>query len=140
MIIGIISAIAIPNWLNATQRAKQKRTMEDIRTIAVACEAYAVDHEMYPDAKSIKELRPLIVPVYLQHFPEKDAWDRTFAYQAWARDGSQKGPTSYMIVSFGKDGVVDSEHYLKDVITTSFNNDIVYSDGSFWQYPEHSQP
>ena len=31
-IIGIIVAIAIPNLLNAIQRAKQKRTMGDMRT------------------------------------------------------------------------------------------------------------
>jgi general secretion pathway protein G len=137
---GIIAAIAIPNLLSAIQRSKQKRTMANIRTIATACEAYAVDHSMYPDATSIKELRPMLVPSYLKTLPEKDGWDRIYAYQSWKKDESQKGPTSYMIVSFGKDGVVDSEHYFKGVITTSFNNDIVYSDGIFWQYPEHSQP
>ena len=35
-IIGILAAIAIPNLLTAIQRSKQKRTMSDIRTIAVA--------------------------------------------------------------------------------------------------------
>ncbi|MEO6327242.1 MAG: prepilin-type N-terminal cleavage/methylation domain-containing protein, partial [Thermoanaerobaculia bacterium] len=43
-IIGIIVAIAIPNLLNAIQRAKQKRTMADMRSIGTAIEAYAIDH------------------------------------------------------------------------------------------------
>ena len=42
-IIGILAAIAIPNLLTAMQRAKQKRTMADIRTIATAWEARATD-------------------------------------------------------------------------------------------------
>src|SRR6476660_5345415 len=47
-IIGILAAIAIPNLLNAVQRGKQKRTMSDMRTMATAIEAYAVDNNVYP--------------------------------------------------------------------------------------------
>src|SRR5712692_19253 len=49
-IIGIIVAIAIPNLLNAIQRAKQKRTMADLRAIGTAAETYAVDFNRYPTA------------------------------------------------------------------------------------------
>ena len=34
--IGIIAAIAIPNLLNAIDRGKQKRTMADMKALAVA--------------------------------------------------------------------------------------------------------
>src|SRR5512132_3191933 len=47
-IIGILAAIAIPNLLNAVQRGKQKRSMSDMRTMATAIEAYAVDNNVYP--------------------------------------------------------------------------------------------
>src|SRR5450759_1932818 len=47
-IIGIIVAIAIPNLLHAIKRAKQKRTMADIRSIGTATEAYAIDNNRYP--------------------------------------------------------------------------------------------
>ena len=67
MIVGIIAAIAVPNFLNAVQRGKQKRTMADIRAIATACEAYGVDNEMYPDADSITKLKPFLVPAYYSH-------------------------------------------------------------------------
>src|ERR1700737_417601 len=49
-IIGILAAIAIPNLLNAVQRGKQKRTMSDMRALATAVEAYAVDNNVYPTA------------------------------------------------------------------------------------------
>ena len=49
-IIGILAAIAIPNLLNAVQRGKQKRTMSDMRALATAIEAYAVDNNTYPAA------------------------------------------------------------------------------------------
>src|SRR5215472_6010715 len=51
-IIGILAAIAIPNLLTAVQRGKQKRTMSDMRALATAIEAYAVDHSQYPVATS----------------------------------------------------------------------------------------
>src|SRR3984893_19583310 len=49
-IIGILAASAIPNMLNAVQRGKQKRTMSDMRALATAIEAYAVDNNSYPAA------------------------------------------------------------------------------------------
>src|SRR5436190_21986828 len=49
-IIGILAAIAIPNLLNAVQRGKQKRTMADMKALAVALEAYQVDNAVYPAA------------------------------------------------------------------------------------------
>ncbi len=45
---GIVSAIAIPNMLNAIDRARQKRTMADLRTVGIALEAYGIDNNHYP--------------------------------------------------------------------------------------------
>ena len=47
-IIGILVAIATPLLLEALQRAKQKRTMEDMRNISVGLECYMVDYTKYP--------------------------------------------------------------------------------------------
>src|SRR5260221_1313115 len=41
--IGILAAIAVPNLLTATQRAKQRRTMADIPTLSTCIEAYSSD-------------------------------------------------------------------------------------------------
>ena len=47
-IIGILAAIAVPNFLNAQTRAKIARVAADMRNIGVAFGAYAVDYNEYP--------------------------------------------------------------------------------------------
>jgi len=47
-IIGILAAIAVPNFLNAQIRAKVSRVFSDIRTIAQAHEMYNIDNNTYP--------------------------------------------------------------------------------------------
>jgi prepilin-type N-terminal cleavage/methylation domain-containing protein len=49
-IIGILAAIAIPNFLQAQTRAKVARVKADMHSIAVANESYAVDYTVHcPD-------------------------------------------------------------------------------------------
>jgi len=43
-IIGILAAIAIPNFLNAQVRAKISRALGDLRSINTAMELYAIDY------------------------------------------------------------------------------------------------
>jgi len=47
-IIAILAAIAVPNFLEAQVRSKVSRTKADMRTVATALEAYAVDENKYP--------------------------------------------------------------------------------------------
>jgi prepilin-type N-terminal cleavage/methylation domain-containing protein len=47
-IIAILAAIAVPNFLEAQVRSKVSRTQADMRSTAVAIEAYCVDHNVYP--------------------------------------------------------------------------------------------
>ena len=47
-IIGILAAIAVPNFLNAQERAKVSRAQADIRTIVSALEMYRIDNNNYP--------------------------------------------------------------------------------------------
>lgn len=51
-IIAILAAIAVPNFLEAQVRAKVSRVKSDMRSIATAIEAYCVDTNQYPAAKS----------------------------------------------------------------------------------------
>jgi len=46
-IIAILAAIAVPNFLEAQVRSKVSRTHADMRSIAVALEAYHVDNNDY---------------------------------------------------------------------------------------------
>ena len=98
-IIGIIVAIAIPNLLNAIQRAKQKRTMGDMRSAGTAAEAYAVDFNHYPaaagytipsgvtfggDLRSNRGRPPASrsrwSPTYIRVLPLTDGWQSFFLY------------------------------------------------------------
>jgi prepilin-type N-terminal cleavage/methylation domain-containing protein len=47
-IIGILAAIAIPNFLQAQTRAKVARAKSDIRTLSLSLEQYAIDYNKYP--------------------------------------------------------------------------------------------
>jgi type II secretory pathway pseudopilin PulG len=46
-IIAILAAIAVPNFLEAQIRAKVSKAVAHMRTLAVACEAFRVDHNCY---------------------------------------------------------------------------------------------
>jgi type II secretion system protein G len=152
-IIGIIVAIAIPNLLNAIQRAKQKRTMGDMRTAGTAAEAYAVDFNHYPAAAaayvpptgltvppaatfgapgaSLVLLNGQVVPTYIRLLPLVDGWDSFFLYGTAATNFQD-----YVIYSRGKDGAFQAPLYGE---TTNFNQDIVFIDGQFVQYPAGAQ-
>jgi len=140
-VIGIVAAIAIPNLLNAIQRGKQKRTMADMRAIATACEMYAIDNAVYPDAKSMDDLARLVEPTYIKQLPRTDAWMNPMRYGAWIVSEDAKGPDAYVVVSGGKDGALEHENLqgYSGAPTTNFNADIAFSNGSFVQYPEGVQ-
>lgn len=143
-IIGIIVAIAIPNLLNAIQRAKQRRTMGDMRSIATAIESYATDYNSYPPpaAQSVPfgptsgtvgaKLGTYIAPTYIKVLPLTDGWN------SWLRYGTGNNGANYFVQSGGRDGkyedvTVDAGQ------TTDFNNDIIFTDGQFVRYPEGAQ-
>lgn len=47
-IIGILAAIAVPNFLNAQLRAKVARVRSDLRSLGLALESYRLDRSNYP--------------------------------------------------------------------------------------------
>ena len=155
-IIGILAAIAIPNLLTAMQRSKQKRTMADIRTLATAWEARATDVNKYNAAGTISaialctnsitsaQLSGALSPTYIKLMPAKDGWGnplRFYADQVW---GNVAPAQAYLIWSAAKDGATDGSAGWQGTAatggaTTNFDNDIIYGNGSFVQYPEGVQ-
>jgi general secretion pathway protein G len=141
-IIGILAAIAIPNLLNAVQRGKQKRTMSDMRALATAVEAYAVDNNVYPAATCNAGLFTTtgaqlttasftnLTPTYIAQPPKTDGWGNFMIY------GLGPGAQAYMIRSYGRDNAATT---INCGTTTNFNDDIVYSNGTFIQWPEGTQ-
>jgi len=138
-VAGIIAAIAIPNLLTAMQRSKQKRTMADMRSIATAVEAYAVDHNTYPPAgSSMDDVESLVTPTYIREMPKVDGWNQPFRYHCLAPE--EQRCVDYAFQSAGKDGVFEYLPYdLEPEATTRFECDIVYAGGQFVWYPEGAQ-
>ena len=138
-VIGILAAIAIPNFLTAMQRAKQKRSMADMRTAAVALEAYATDKNAYPDASTyLAELSSALTPTYTKTLPQVDGWGTALRYECWPKGACEH----YAIASAGADKVFEHEslqEYAADTKTSHFNADVVFSNGKFLQYPEGVQ-
>jgi general secretion pathway protein G len=141
-IIGILAAIAIPNLLNAVQRGKQKRSMSDMRALATAVEAYAVDNNQYPAAAcpagSYTAATTALTtasftnlsPTYIANAPRKDGWQRFYMY------GLSGDSQAYAIRCLGRDGNATA---FACGTTTNFNDDILYSNGTFLQWPEGTQ-
>ena len=144
-IIGILAAIAIPNLLTAMQRSKQKRTMADMRTIATAWEARATDVNRYNAAGvtvptsgvAIDDLNTFLAPTYVKTFPTKDGWGTAWGLGADQSWGATAPAQVYAIISYGKDSAAQSGY--SGGATTNFDCDIIYSNGTFIQYPEGVQ-
>lgn len=139
-IIGIIAAIAIPNLITALERARQKRTMASMRQIAMAWETRAVDEGGYAAAGlslcctnsfSTTQIRSILEPTFINPFPAIDGWNRPFVYHV-NNDG-----TSYLITSYGRDGAPETAPV--GGATTDIDCDILYSGGTYVQYPEGAQ-
>ncbi len=47
-IIGILAAIAVPNFLNAQLRAKVARAQNDLRSLSTALDSYQIDQNDFP--------------------------------------------------------------------------------------------
>jgi type II secretion system protein G len=142
-IIGILAAIAIPNLLAAVQRGRQKKSMADMRTIATAIESYAVDYNVYPtgacdaglytqDTATLLTTASFAVlqPSYIAKVPFQDGWGGFFAY---VTDGPQ---SNYRLECWGRD---QSKGSISCGTTHDFNDDILYADGTFIQWPEGAQ-
>jgi len=143
-IIGIIVAISVANLISAVQRAKQKRSMGDMRTLALAVESYSTDVNRYPSAAgfvlpsglslptaTLEALALQLTPTYIRTVPMTDGWNSWFTY---ATSSSQ---TDYAIRSNGADG--SSESAPPFGATHLFEADIILVDGAFVQYPEGTQ-
>lgn len=143
-IIGVLAAIAIPNMLTAIQRAKQKRTMADIKAISGAWEARASDVSQYnaggvsagllgaSNPITATDVAAMLEPTYIRAIPRVDGWNHKFNIfidQPLGANNAQK----YVIVSAGQDGVFETNPAPGPI--TNFDCDIVFSNGSFVSYP-----
>ncbi len=130
-IIGILAAIAVPNFLNAQVRAKIARVQSDQKTMSTALEQYRLDHNTYPmDAddvnrtgfKQLKEPVPYLSLDPVDPFINDTVGGESFGgrpmkgvYQLGTGNTNQIGASNpdtkdiYILSSNGPDKVDDSQ-------------------------------
>lgn len=133
-IIAVVAAIAIMNYLGSVERARQKRTMADIRSIAQAWESsnsekgsYGVAGFSFPTAVTHEDLTTALAPTYMRTIPKSDGWGRPLQFGAVGK--------VYGIRSSGRDGKYETDTYDQGAGQNP-DCDIVYSNGNFVRYPE----
>ncbi|MFP3938919.1 MAG: Tfp pilus assembly protein FimT/FimU [Thermoanaerobaculia bacterium] len=154
-IIGIIAAILIPNFLDSLQKAKQKRTMGDMKDTGTAWFAWLTDqygaaaaagasssqYSLPDNDYGFSSVQEDLEPQYIQEVPENDAWQNAYTYcRAASVSDVLSSDTALGIGSGGRDGsevtcgTVDSGSF----DSTDYDQDIVWADGFFVTYPQKS--
>jgi type II secretion system protein G len=152
-IIGVIAAILIPNLLDSLQKAKQKRTMADMRDLGEAWFSWLTDQVSAAAAGSSQsfnfdglaesltadELQQTLYVnqnmFYIQTVPTRDGWGRTYDYR-WS--GQVLSSSVLGIRSLGRDGSVGpatNPYSVGPFLATQYDQDIIWSDGFFVHYP-----
>ncbi len=150
-IIGIIAAILIPNLLDALQKAKQKRTVADMRSVGTAWFSWLLDQvgaaaagtNTYDFTSALTNaldgdglLGTLYVSAtmfYIQEVPNKDGWGNAYEYR---HATNILGAQVMGIRSTGRDGAFSAASYtMGPFVATLYDSDIVWADGFFVRYP-----
>ncbi len=153
-IIGIIAAILIPNLLDALQKAKQKRTVSDVRSVGEAWFSWLTDQVGaaaagaqtfnfdFGSSITAEQLQSTLFPsttfFYIQTVPELDGWGGSYEYRL---DNSNIAGYPVMgIRSPGRDKTTTGAQYpVGPFIATDYDQDIVWVDGFFVNYPAGSR-
>ena len=143
-IIGLIVAIAVVNYWNAIGRAKQRRTMGDMRALSTGIEAYALDFGRYPPPSgfvlpeglslpdgNLVRAQNYLQPTYLRAVPLLDGWNSWFTY------GTTTEHSDYVLRSVTLGGEAQDAPLYGP--TTDFRSDIILVNGQFVQWPEGVQ-
>jgi type II secretion system protein G len=143
-VVGIVAAIAIPNFLQSSQKVKQRRAVADMMAVGAACQQYRSDKGVYPDTGhdegayysivSIFELKKFLEPDYATTVPVNDPWGNAYSY------GVSQDNTEFILLCDGSDGRNMLESIPEAPVTTScYEDEIVFENGDFIQKPEGPQ-
>ena len=106
-IIGILAAIAVPNFMNARTRAKVARVRSELRSLAVAIDSYQLDQNEYPWPKSnhrfdtanhIANCTELTTPV--AYMTSVDLDDPFIPRKTWVSYGASGAHPAYVYVNY----------------------------------------
>lgn len=137
IILGVISVIALPQFTNAQDKARQSQTVSHMKTIASTLLLYNLDQGTYPTNIGIDELAVILEGsneevTYIASLPRKDGWGQLFQVSL--------NEDSFTIWSCGKNNG-DSCDLVADPVgqVSKFTEQIILRDGSFLQFPAGAQ-
>ena len=151
-IIGIIAAILIPNLIDALQKAKQKRTMADMRNVGTAWLSWVTDvvsgaaagqaartwdgtkYSQITSTNLFTTLHPSSTFFYLNELPGKDGWKHDYHYHY---SGKPLSSQVIAILSGGRDGEANwtGTFTVGPFTPTKYDDDIVWADGFYVRWP-----
>ena len=132
-IIGILASVLIPNLLDAMQKAKQKRTLADMRITGTAMFSWLSDQVGAAAAGAESTIDGVPAPRLLR---ERDGW--RFDYKYWLNLTSAAQSQHVMAIgSGGRDkSDVAGEYTSGSFDPTDYDQDIVWADGFFVRWPQ----
>ena len=133
ILVCVSAAVIVLGSYEQVLRARREEanyTMGVLVQLGIAIDLYKLDNGHVPVASDIEELNEKLYPKYRDQVFIKDAWDNRLEYKTYG--------DTYYIASTGKDGKIDQSFDLikRDTKIRKVTNDIVYSNGSFIQYPD----
>ena len=146
-LLGFFALCTVPAALHARTGSRQRRTMEDMRSIATAWEARAADINSYSvgsrhgrqtaERVTTADLAQALEPKYIRKLPRMDGWGTEFQFSTSDYDPDGRAET-YVIRSLGSDARLDRSANRASGATSNPADDLIYSNGSFIRYPESS--
>lgn len=137
IVTTLLCLMGVQEFRTARNRARQKRTMADMRTIGTAVEANPANLKLIASGTApvrFKDLRRIsLLDLNLRDVPMMDGWGRPFDLRFGDYD-AQGHARVYALRSYGSDGQTDEDTY-DSAPTERFEQDLVYSNGSFIRYP-----
>jgi len=153
-IIGIIAALLIPNFLDALQKSKQKRTEADMRNIGTAMFSWLTDQAGAAAAGAaatgdvdlgaftsvpVDTMTSVLVSQYIQSIPTVDGWKHNYAFFLDTVN-PLKGSNVMAIQSYGRDGSSDTTTFtVTGFDPTDYDKDLVWADGYWVRFPQKTK-
>lgn len=128
-IIGILAAMAIVNLQSAMDKSRQRKTMQGMRELSNAIEAYHADHSLLPQSGLTgPALSAALSGNVYKLVTVIDGWRRPIVYTSI--------PGSYSLESYGRNGT-DGPADITEATRMEFDNDIILVDGRFTNCTEY---